>query len=53
MTTPIKYDGAVYRQRLAQLAREWLNVRTCHECGSPRRDGFVCIFCGDLEEATS
>lgn len=46
MPRRIKHGGRTWRQRKGDLADHWLNVKACANCGSPQREGWVCIFCG-------
>jgi hypothetical protein len=48
MPRKIEYGGRTWRTRLSQLAESYIKVRVCPDCGSPRADGYVCIFCNSI-----
>jgi hypothetical protein len=45
METVTELDPQEYGRRLMALAREYLNIKKCRRCRSPRVDGYVCSFC--------
>lgn len=45
MVKVINPDGRVYQQRIKELARFYMIIRDCKNCGSPINDGYVCPFC--------
>lgn len=43
----IERDSREWDERVLQLARDYLPLRQCKCCGSPRINGYECAYCDD------
>ncbi len=42
----IESDTIKWRKLANELARSWVQIKPCCDCGYPVIDGYCCSFCG-------
>lgn len=48
MGKKIVEDGALYKRRVLEVVEAYMIIYPCNHCGSPVNQGYICMFCGNV-----